>query len=146
MSRLSVTVLMLVASVAVVACADNILKERPAAKAVRATATKPAFAAMGKARGESSVCASYRRQLRLMNLPPSSDPQHYAYCEADSWLVDYDALVGAYSRVFSDVRVLDYDEICARERTIIPSFAREIGWHDYDVPDTRLFLNVSRLA
>jgi hypothetical protein len=97
-------------------------------------------------RDKAAFLRSYRRQLRLMNLPPSSDPQHYAYCEPDSWLVDYDALVAAYSRVFSDVRVLDYEAICARERTIIPSFAREIGWHDYDARDTRLFLNVSRLA
>ena len=68
MSRLAVTVLVLAASVAVVACADNILKERPSAKAVRTTAAKPAFAAMGKARGESSVCAAYRRQLRVVQL------------------------------------------------------------------------------
>jgi hypothetical protein len=68
MSRLSVTVLVLVASVAVVACADNILKERPAAKALRTPAEKPAFAAMGKAKGESSVCAAYRRQLRVVHL------------------------------------------------------------------------------
>ena len=68
MSRLSVTSALLVASVAVVACADNILKERPAAKAVRATAAKPAFAAVGTAKGESSVCAAYRRQLRVVQL------------------------------------------------------------------------------
>ena len=68
MSRLGVTVLVLAASVAVAACADNILKERPAAKAVRTTAAKPAFAAMGKAKGESSVCAAYRRQLRVVQL------------------------------------------------------------------------------
>jgi hypothetical protein len=68
MSRLSVAALVVVASVAVVACADNILKERPSAKAVRATTAKPAFAAMGKAKGESSVCAAYRRQLRVVQL------------------------------------------------------------------------------
>ena len=68
MSRLSVSVLVLVTSVAIVACADNILKERPSAKAVRSTAAKPAFAAMGKAKGESSVCAAYRRQLRVVQL------------------------------------------------------------------------------
>ena len=68
MSRLSVAALVVVASVAMVACADNILKERPSAKAVRSTAAKPAFAAMGKAKGESSVCASYRRQLRVVQL------------------------------------------------------------------------------
>lgn len=68
MFRLSVTVLVAVTCVAVVGCADNILKERPSAKAVRTTAAKPAFAAMGKARGESSVCAAYRRQLRVVQL------------------------------------------------------------------------------
>jgi hypothetical protein len=68
MSRLSITVLVLLASVAVVACADNILKERPAAKAMRTTSAKPAFAAQGSAKGESSVCAAYRRQLRVVQL------------------------------------------------------------------------------
>jgi len=67
MSRLSVVALV-VTSVVLVACADNILKERPSTKAVRSTAAKPAFAAMGSAKGESSVCAAYRRQLRVVQL------------------------------------------------------------------------------
>ena len=66
MSRLSIAALVLVASVAVVACADNILKERPTAKAVRTTSPKAAFAVTGSAKGQSSVCAAYRRQLRVV--------------------------------------------------------------------------------
>ena len=72
MSRLSVAALVLVASVAVVACADNILKERPTTKAVRTASPKPAFAATGSAKGESSVCAAYRRQLRVVQLRRAS--------------------------------------------------------------------------
>jgi len=47
MSRLSNAALVLVASIAVVACADNILKERPTAKAVRTASPKAAFAVTG---------------------------------------------------------------------------------------------------
>jgi hypothetical protein len=68
MSRLSVAVVALVCSVAVVACADNILKERPSSKAVRATGTRASFSAQGSAKGQSSTCAAYRRQLRVTQL------------------------------------------------------------------------------
>jgi len=72
MSRLSVAVLALVCSVAVVACADNILKERPSAKAVRTSGPRASFSAKGSAKGQSSVCAAYRRQLRVVELRRSS--------------------------------------------------------------------------
>jgi hypothetical protein len=75
MSRLSVAVLALVCSVAVVACADNILKERPSAKAVRAAGTRASFAAQGSAKGQSSTCAAYRRQLRVVQLRRQTQPE-----------------------------------------------------------------------
>ncbi|HET9726381.1 MAG TPA: hypothetical protein VFP28_05650 [Gemmatimonadales bacterium] len=76
MSRLSVAVVALVCSVAVVACADNILKERPTAKAVRTSTPRASFSAQGSAKGQSSVCAAYRRQLRVVQLRRAalSDP------------------------------------------------------------------------
>ena len=40
--------------------------------------------------------------------------------------------------------MLNYDESSARDRTIIPSFAKAIGWDSYDPAGARLFLNVSR--
>jgi len=75
MSRLSVAVLALLCSVAVVACADNILKERPSAKAERAAGTRASFAAQGSAKGQSSVCAAYRRQLRVVQLRRTTQPE-----------------------------------------------------------------------
>lgn len=48
-------------------CADNLLKERPTTKA-RATGVRPTFSAAGSAKGESSVCGAYRRQLRVVQL------------------------------------------------------------------------------
>jgi hypothetical protein len=68
MFRVSAVVLVVVASVVSLACADNILKERPSAKAVRTSASKAQFSVVGSARGESSVCAAYRRQLRVVQL------------------------------------------------------------------------------
>ena len=55
-------------------CADNLLKERPTTKAARATGVRPTFSAAGSARGESSVCGAYRRQLRVVELRLLSKP------------------------------------------------------------------------
>jgi hypothetical protein len=49
-------------------CADNLLKERPTTKAARTTGVRPTFSAAGSAKGESSVCGAYRRQLRVVEL------------------------------------------------------------------------------
>ena len=68
MSRVAAAVVLVLASVATVACADNILKERPSSRAARASGLKPTFSAAGAARGESSVCSAYRRQLRVVRL------------------------------------------------------------------------------
>jgi hypothetical protein len=64
MSRLSAIALALATALMVAACADNILKERPAAKAT-STATPPSFSVSGAAaKRQSTVCAAYRRQLK----------------------------------------------------------------------------------
>ncbi len=60
--------LALVLALAATGCGDNILKERPVAKAVRTASVKPTFSATGNARGGSSVCGAYRRQLRVIEL------------------------------------------------------------------------------
>ena len=62
MTRASAVALALTALLVVTACADNILKERPANSAAKRTAAAaPKFAVTTK--GQSSVCAAYRRQL-----------------------------------------------------------------------------------
>jgi hypothetical protein len=65
MTRASLAALVLIVSTGAAACADNILKERPAARAAKATPAKPAFSVVA---GESSVCASYRRQLQSVRV------------------------------------------------------------------------------
>jgi hypothetical protein len=61
MTRASAVALALTTLLAVTACADNILKERPVNAAKRTTAIAPKFSVTTK--GQSSVCQAYRRQL-----------------------------------------------------------------------------------
>jgi hypothetical protein len=74
MTRVRMVTALLLAAVVSAACADNLLKERPTAKAVRATTPKAAFSAVGSAKGSSSVCAAYRRQLRVTQLRQRLSP------------------------------------------------------------------------
>jgi hypothetical protein len=68
MIRVPAAALLVLASLASAGCADNLLKERPAVKSSQTSAVKPTFSAAGSAKGESSVCGAYRRQLRVVQL------------------------------------------------------------------------------
>jgi hypothetical protein len=68
MIRVSAAALLVLASLASAGCADNVLKERPVNRAVKMSGAKPSFSATGSAKGESSVCGAYRRQLRVVQL------------------------------------------------------------------------------
>jgi hypothetical protein len=78
MIRVSAATVLVLASLASAACADNLLKERPAAKAVKSTAQKAAFSVQGSGKGQSSVCGSYRRQLRVVQLRLLTSPSKVA--------------------------------------------------------------------
>jgi len=68
MTRIPVAALLLLASLSSAGCADNVLKERPVNRVVKTSGAKPSFSATGSAKGESSVCGAYRRQLRVVQL------------------------------------------------------------------------------
>jgi hypothetical protein len=69
MTRLRATALLVAVFAMSAACADNILKERPTTRVAATTQTaKPTFSAAGSARGGSTVCSAYRRQLRVVQL------------------------------------------------------------------------------
>jgi len=68
MFRVSAAALLVLASVASAGCADNVLKERPVNRVVKTSGVAPSFSATGSAKGESSVCGAYRRQLRVVQL------------------------------------------------------------------------------
>lgn len=74
MSRVSTAVWLVLASLVTAACADNILKERPTARVNRTSGPTPTFSAAGTAKGESSVCSAYWRQLRVLQLRRMTQP------------------------------------------------------------------------
>jgi hypothetical protein len=74
MTRVRTVTALALAALVSAACADNLLKERPTAKAVHTPAPKVAFSAIGSAQGSSSVCAAYRRQLRVTQLKQRLSP------------------------------------------------------------------------
>ena len=80
-------------------------------------------------RDKVAFLRSYRAQLEATGFSPSTDPSSFAYVEADSWLVDHEALVGGYQRSFgaANVEVIDYDDTVARDGSVIPEFAERLG-------------------
>jgi hypothetical protein len=70
-----------------------------------------------------------------------TDPDAYNYIEPDSWLVDYDERLKTWRRWFSDVRVIDYDEVRDRDGGVIPSFLRQLGItpNSYVTADANLY-------
>jgi len=92
-------------------------------------------------RKPSSFLRSYREAMLEQGFPPSSDRQSFAYVADDSWLVDYDALLGVYRQKLGadHVVALDYERELQRYGSIIPAIleamgfdhARAPGWEDF---------------
>ena len=67
----------------------------------------------------------------------SADPSSFAYVGADSWLVDYPALLSAYRNVFgpAKVRVIDYDDAHQRFGSVIPALMSVIVGVEAMIPE-----------
>jgi hypothetical protein len=80
-------------------------------------------------RDPAEFLASYRAQLAGTGFEASDDPSSFAFVDDDSWLVDHDALVGAYRSAFGEHHVvtIDYGEAMAANGTIIPAFTDVLG-------------------
>ena len=80
-------------------------------------------------RDRTDFMRSYRSQLEGTGFEVSSDRASFAYVDPDSWLLDYDALVGTYRRWVGpdQVVVLDYDALMRADGSVIPAIAELIG-------------------
>jgi len=78
-------------------------------------------------RERGQFLASLRDEWAKRGIAFAADPESYAYVEADSWLADYDARLAPWREHFTTVRTVDYDQVCAGEGTIVPSFFRGLG-------------------
>ena len=95
-------------------------------------------------RSPLSFLQSYKAQISRYGAGPSSEEKDsYRYCGEDSWLVDYDSLIAAYSRRYR-VETINYEMTLSQDRSVIPSFLRIIGIEpDLEDPDIFAFVNVS---
>lgn len=78
-------------------------------------------------RNQADWLRSMRDQLVKNGIQPSQDPESHAYVEADSWRVDYRALIDAWSVHFQRLTVVDYDAAVETYGSVIPSFLNLLG-------------------
>jgi hypothetical protein len=68
--------------------------------------------------------------VHKLDLPTSRDPYAYNCVLPESALLDYGGQLDAWQSHFSQVTVLNYDRIAARDGSVIPSFARLLSIED----------------
>jgi hypothetical protein len=84
-----------------------------------------------------SYLRSYRRTLSGMGFEPSRHQGSFAYVEDDSWLLDYEGMLGAYREALGEeaVTVLDYEAELERRGSIIPAILDGFGIEPDGLPD-----------
>jgi hypothetical protein len=80
-------------------------------------------------REPASFLASHRHTIARRGETPSTYRDLYTYVEPDSWLVDYESLLGVYRRVFGDDQVVSfsYEEAMAQHGSTIPGVLEGLG-------------------
>jgi hypothetical protein len=92
-------------------------------------------------RNKKDFIESYKKQiLKIKGRSFSENPESCYYVKEDSWLLDYDAMITAYQKGFGpeNVMVIDYDEVVARDSSIIPSYLEFLG------VDSNKFSNIEK--
>lgn len=88
-------------------------------------------------RSPEGFLRSWKSHLEHDFFERSNDPSSFAYVEPDTWLVDYDGLVGAYRRRYGAdaVTVVDYDDALQRHGSVIPALAAAFFPDGATLPD-----------
>jgi hypothetical protein len=87
-------------------------------------------------RNPSDFLRSYRAMLARRREDPSLYAASYRYVEPDSWLVDYDALLGVYRRVLGEDAVVafPYEQALEEHGSTIPSVLSSLGIESDGLP------------
>lgn len=72
---------------------------------------------------------SYRIEMMHHIMPPTIEPDPFAYTGNDSWLVDFESRIKGFQNAFGceNVITLNYDQEYDAMRNVIPSFLRVLG-------------------
>ena len=87
-------------------------------------------------RDREAFLASYRKEMLKHGWRPSTRRDSFAYVEDDTWLIDFDALIGVYTNEFGTdhVTVLSYEESMATHGSTIPAIAAASGLPVDEIP------------
>jgi len=99
------------------------------------------FSAILVLRDKQDFLASRRKQILKQKLPISKVNGSSTYVEADSWLVDYDSVASAFSKIAGEVKVIDYDLAMRTDNNIIPAFLATLGVRTIPEAVDSYFLN-----
>jgi hypothetical protein len=77
-------------------------------------------------RNPEDYLRSHANQLSEVGITGITDKTSHAYMASDTWMIDYEQRLEAYRTTFGqdNVIVVDYDDACARDSNVIPSFLR----------------------
>ncbi len=82
-------------------------------------------------RNPADFLESFSFTIGLFGLAPPTRPDAINDFSPDSWLVDYQARIDLWAH-HTAVTVIDYDEVVARDGSVIPSFAALVGVEPVD--------------
>lgn len=79
-------------------------------------------------RDRADYLRSHTKQLERTGIT-TTDKESHAYVGHDTWLTDYDLRLASFRATFGEenVHVVNYDEVCARDGTVISSFLELLG-------------------
>lgn len=81
---------------------------------------------------------SHAKQLEKAGITGITDKTSHAYMGSDTWMIDYAQRLAAFRKTFGrkNVIVIDYDDACARDGNVIPSFLRALDIeNEFDAQD-----------
>jgi len=72
---------------------------------------------------------SYRAQMHKLGFAESDDPESFAYTRADSWLVQWDRMLGVYGQAFGEENLVvrRFEGEIERWGSVVPSFLDGVG-------------------
>ena len=87
-------------------------------------------------RDRNAFLASYRKEMLKNGWRPSTRRDSFAYVEDDTWLIDFDALIGGYANQFGTdhITVLSYENSIAQHGSTIPAIAAAAGLEVAAIP------------
>lgn len=97
-------------------------------------------------RNPADYLKSHKAQLERAGITGVTDKNSNAYMGADTWLIDYKLRLQAFETTFgkNNIHIVDYDEVCAHDGNVIPSFLRLLELEKEFAPEDWQYLRLNQ--